>query len=180
MSRRDMRLQFINQSNLRNDIQVFDFVPGGRGFGTGGARIISAKMTDLEGRQLSWVVGGEQVRIAVTTEVLVPCESIIVGMSFKDKLGQVLFGQNTYVDYCLSPVKAKPGEVVEAVFTFRMPILRRGSYTVDVAVAEGSPPEVVQLQWLHDAFGLESHASSILDGLVGLIFDSVELRNTNG
>ena len=48
MSRRDMRLQFINQSNLRNDIQVFDFVPGGRGFGTGGARIISAKMTDLE------------------------------------------------------------------------------------------------------------------------------------
>jgi lipopolysaccharide transport system ATP-binding protein len=180
MSRRDMRLQFINQSNLRNDIQVFDFVPGGRGFGTGGARIISAKMTDLEGRQLSWVVGGEQVRIAVTTEVLVSCESIIVGMSFKDKLGQVLFGQNTYVDYCLSPVKAKSGEVVEAVFTFRMPILRRGSYTVDVAVAEGSPPEVVQLQWLHDAFGLESHASSILDGLVGLIFDSVELRNTNG
>jgi lipopolysaccharide transport system ATP-binding protein len=180
MSTRDMRMQFINQSNLRNDIEVFDFVPDAQGFGTGGARITSARITDLEGHQLSWVVGGEQVRIAVTATVLVRCESIIVGMSFKDKLGQVLFGQNTYVDYCLSPVKAEPGEAVEAVFTFLMPVLRRGSYTVDVAIAEGAPPDVVQLQWLHDAFSLESHASSIVGGLVGLIFDSVELRNSNG
>lgn len=176
-SKRDMRMQFINQSNLRNDIQIFDFSPDTRGFGSGGAKITSTKLTDLEGQQLSWIVGGEQVRFVVEAEVLVNCRNIVIGMNVKDKLGQVLFGQNTYLDHCLNPVKAKPRETVEAAFTFRMPILPRGSYTVDVAIADGTPPDVVQLQWLHDAFSLESHASSSVNGLIGLIFDSVELCN---
>jgi lipopolysaccharide transport system ATP-binding protein len=93
--------------------------------------------------------------------------------------GKVLFAQNTYVDDRLSPVKAKPGEEAEALF-IRMPILPRGSYTVDVAIAEGSPPEVVQLQWLHDAFSLESHTStSLLYSVHQLILHWVELRNAN-
>ncbi|MBN9133062.1 MAG: ABC transporter ATP-binding protein [Nitrosospira multiformis] len=176
-SKRDMRMQFINHSNLRNDIQILDFSPDTRGFGNGGAKITSARLLDLDGRQLSWIVGGEQIRFVVEAEVLVNCDNIIIGMNVKDKLGQVLFGQNTYLDYSLNPVKAGPRETVEAAFTFRMPILPRGSYTVDVAIADGTPPDVVQLQWLHDAFSLESHASSSVNGLIGLIFDSVELRN---
>jgi lipopolysaccharide transport system ATP-binding protein len=176
-SKRDMRMQFINHSNLRNDIQIFDFSPDTRGFGNGGAKITSTKLTDLEGQQLSWIVGGEQVRFVIEAEVLVNCRNIVIGMNVKDKLGQVLFGQNTYLDHCLNPVKAKPDETVEAAFTFRIPILPRGSYTVDVAIADGIPPDVVQLQWLHDAFSLESHASSSVNGLIGLIFDSIELCN---
>jgi len=177
-SKRDMRMQFINQSNLRNDIQVYDFSPNTRGFGNGGATITNARLLDLDGRQLSWIVGGELVRFVVEARVLAHCNNVIVGMNVKDKLGQVLFGQNTYLDYCQCPVKAEPDETVKAVFTFRMPILPRGSYMVDVAIADGSVPDVIQLQWLHDALNLESHASSSVGGLIGLIFDSIELRNT--
>ncbi|MCC2681006.1 MAG: transporter ATP-binding protein [Nitrosospira multiformis] len=177
-SKRDMRMQFINHSNLRNDIQVYDFSPNTRGFGNGGAKITSARLLDLDGRQLSWIVGGELVRFVVEAKVLAPCNNVIVGMNVKDKLGQVLFGQNTYLDYCRCPVKAQPDETVEAVFTFRMPILPRGSYMIDVAIADGSLPDVIQLQWLHDALNLESHASSNVGGLIGLVFDSIELRNT--
>ena len=87
-------------------------------------------------RQLSWVVGGEFVRIVFEAKVLVPCKNIIMGFNVKDRLGQVLFGQNTYIDYYQDPVEAETGEVFEAVFTFRMPILPQGSYAVDVAIAE--------------------------------------------
>jgi len=173
---RDMRMSFINHSNLRNDIRVFDFSPDTRGFGNNGARMTNARLTDTDGQQLSWIVGGEFVRIVVEAKVLVPCKNIIMGFHVKDRLGQVLFGQNTYIDYCQKPVEAETGEVVEAVFTFRMPILPRGKYAVDVAIADGVPPDVVQLQWLHDAVVVESHSSSVSTGLIGIDFENIEIR----
>jgi len=179
LSRHDARVNFINHSNLRNDIEVFDFARDTYGFGTGGAVITSATLTDLEGRQLSWVVGGEMVRLEVEALVKVDCSNVIIGFQLKNRLGQVLIGQNSYLSYCLNPVAAKPGDVVKGIFTFRLPILPRGSYVVDAAIADGTPENVTQLQWLHDAFSLESHASSIVDGLIGLDFDLIELYNEN-
>lgn len=177
LSKYDARLDFINHSNLRNDIEVFDFAQETRGFGNGGATITNARLTDLEGRQLSWVVGGEMVRIEIEALVNATCSHLVTGFQLKDRLGQTLFDQNSYIAYCLNPVAANPNEVVRSIFTFRFPILPRGSYTVDVAIADGIPPNVTQLQWLHDAFRLESHASSVVSGLVGLACDSIELTS---
>ncbi|MBK9997316.1 MAG: Wzt carbohydrate-binding domain-containing protein [Nitrospira sp.] len=78
----------------------------------------------------------------------------------------------------MNPVSASPNDTVKGVFVFRLPILPRGKYSVDVAIADGASPEsVTQLQWLHDAFSLESHTSSVVSGLVGLVFDSIELSS---
>jgi lipopolysaccharide transport system ATP-binding protein len=105
----------------------------------------------------------------------VACSHLVTGFQLKDRLGQALFDQNSYIAYCLNPVAANPNEVVKGIFTFRFPILPRGSYTVDVAIADGIPPNITQLQWLHDAFSLESHTSSVVSGLVGLVCDSIEV-----
>jgi len=178
LSKHDARIDFINHSNLRNDIEVLDLSSERHGFGNGGATITEAKLTDLEGRPLSWVVGGEMVRLEITAQVIVNCTNIIVGFHFKDRLGQVLFSQNSFLASCLNPVSANPNETIKGVFTFRLPILPRGSYSVDVAIADGPSPEsVVQLQWVHDVFSLESRTSSIVSGLVGLVFDSIELSS---
>lgn len=177
LSKHDARMNFINHSNLRNDIEVFDFSPDTRGFGNGDATIINAKLTDLKNRQLSWVVGGEMVRIEIEAMVKIACSSIIMGFQLKNKLGQVLFAQNTYSAYSLNPVSTKPNESVKSIFTFRLPILPYGSYAVDVAIANGTPDNTTQLQWLHDAFSLESHTSSTVSGMVGLVFESIELHN---
>jgi lipopolysaccharide transport system ATP-binding protein len=173
----DMRMAFINNSNLRNDIQVFEFTAVTKCFGNGGATLDYAGLEDLDGKKLSWMVGGEMARIVVKATVLVECNNVIVGFNVKDKLGQVLFAQNTYLDTCLLPVSAKPGDAVEAIFTFRLPILKRGTYAVDVAIANGTPPDVVQLQWVLDAFVMESQTSSVTGGLIGLSFDGIELSN---
>ncbi len=111
--------------------------------------------------------------------MLVECTSIIIGFNLKDKLGQILLAQNTYLDTYLTPIGANPGDAVEATFTFRLPILPIGNYAVDVAIADGSPKDSVQLQWAHDVFVLESQASSIMrgSGLIGLSYDGIELHN---
>lgn len=174
-SRHDSRMKFINHSNLRNDIEVFDFSPNTRGFGNGGAIITSAKLTNLDGQQLSWIVGGELVRIEIEATIRIACTNVIIGFQLKNKFGQVLFDQNSYVEYSLKPVAINPRGHVKGIFTFRLPLLPIGSYMVDVAIADGTPENATQLQWLHDAFSLESHASSTVSGMIGLIFESIEL-----
>lgn len=175
--RRDMRMNFINNSNLRNDLRVLDFDGVKHSFGNGGAEIVQAGLEDIDGKRLAWMVGGEVARLVVEARVSIECQNLIVGFNIKDRLGQVIIGQNTYLDTCLIPITAKPGDIVRAEFTLRLPIFPRGTYVVDVAIAEGSPPDVVQLQWVHDAFVLESETSSVTSGLIGLIFDRIELKN---
>lgn len=178
--RRDMRMNFLNNSNLRNDLRVLGFDGVKNSFGNGGAEIIEAGLEDMDGKRLAWMVGGETARLVVEARVSIECHNLVVGFNIKDRLGQVIIGQNTYLDTILTPVTAKPGDIVRAEFTLRLPIFPRGTYVVDVAIAEGGGAEVVQLQWVHDAFVLESQASSVTSGLIGLIFDSIELKNKTG
>jgi len=175
--RRDMRMNFLNNSNLRNDLRILDFDGVKSSFGNGGAEIIQAGLEDADGKRLAWMVGGEVACLVVEARVLIECHNLVVGFNIKDRLGQVIIGQNTYLDTCLTPITAKPGDIVRAEFTLRLPIFPRGTYVVDVAIAEGVGSEVVQLQWVHDAFVLESQASSVTSGLIGLVFNNIELQN---
>jgi lipopolysaccharide transport system ATP-binding protein len=60
-----------------------------------------------------------------------------------------------------------------------MPILPKGTYAIDVAVADGTQNEYIQLQWLHDALLFESHSSSLSTGLIGIPFQGVEIIKSN-
>ncbi len=172
---RDMRSDFIDTTRLRNDIEVFSFGTAERHFGSGGAEVLATGLYDDQGRALSWVVGGEEVQVRVQVRFAIQVVQIIVGFFFKDRLGQVLFGDNSWLSHCERPISAAPGDRVEARFPFRMPILPRGAYSVDVAVADGTHDEHVQLQWVHDAFAVESHASSASTGLIGIPMGTIEL-----
>jgi len=164
----DMRRDLIISSNLRNDIEVFRFDPDSPSFGAGGAKIVSVKLLSTEGKALSWVVGGEMVKLKVTCKILKPMSSPIVGFYIKDRLGQTLFGDNTYLTYRNSKINLAPGQTLEAVFEFRMPILPQGDYSICAAIAEGTQEEHTQHQWIHDAVIIKSHSSSASTGLVGI------------
>lgn len=172
----DMRMPFINRTNLRNDLQLHDFAPDTRGFGHGGVRIVSARFLDSEGRTLSWVVGGERISIEVVAELQTQCSNLIIGFQFKNAYGQALFAQNTFLPGYSPAVGADPGEKARACFSFRMPILPMGTYAIDIAIADGMPPEAVQLLWLHEALVIESHASSAVSGLIGIPFEEIRLE----
>lgn len=173
----DMRLAYLNTAGLRNDIKVLDLKPSDHGFGTGGATIELARFTDLKGRELAWVVGGERVRFEMIARAHVPIARAVLGFFIKDRLGQVLFGENTHVTYAHSAVPVESGGTVRATFSFRIPILPPGSYSIDVAIADGTHENHVQLCWLHDATTLQSHAASVAIGLVGVICDEITLES---
>lgn len=173
---RDMRQDFINATSLRNDIEVFRFNEQGATFGKGGATIEKVVLIDEQGRSLNWVVGGEIVSLRVHCLAHQDLFSPIVGFHIKDRLGQALTGDNTYISYKDNPLRVSSGSHFTATFTFRMPILAAGEYSFAVAVAEGSQDEHVQHQWRHDALMITSISTSVSTGIMGIPMRDLSLH----
>jgi len=146
-------------------------------FGAGGATIESARLVSSDGVALTSVGGGELVRLEVTVRSAVALASPIVGFIVKDRLGQHLFGDNTYRRYSASPLKTAAHARLEAAFTFRMPILPRGEYSIAVAVSDGTQSDHLVHQWVHDALLFQSHSQSEVSGLVGIPIEQTTLRS---
>ena len=99
----------------------------------------------------------------------------IVGFLVRNSRGQYLFGDNTYLSYRDSPVPSGPGDILVASFTFQMPLLPVGTYSISPAVADGTHDDHVQHHWIHDALLFESRVSVISHGLIGLPMLDVSL-----
>ena len=172
---RDMRLEYINSTNLRNDLELFEFQPDAASFGEGGVAIVSVKLADETGATLSWVVGGENVVLVIECKAHKDLFSPIIGFFVKDRLGQTLFGDNTFITYQSKPVYVAGGQIFQAQFDFRMPLLPIGDYSIAVAVAEGTQKNHLQYHWVHDALVFKSHSSVICHGLIGIPMKNIKM-----
>ncbi len=176
----DQRLKYINASKYRNDIEVFAFDPQASGFGKGGATIIDVQMLDEGERPLSWVIGGELAILSVRVQAEREIEKPIVGFYIKDRLGQYLFGDNTFLSHRDEDKHLSVGDMLEARFKFQMPLLPRGKYSICAAIAEGTQENHIQRHWIHDALFFESHVNPLHQfGLVGLPMLDISLNVVN-
>lgn len=173
---KDQRQKYINSTNLRNDLKLFDFDPDAPSFGKGAAQVASVRFLDNEGNPLSWIVGGEDVVLRVEVIAHHSLESPIIGFLVKDKLGQCLFGDNTFLTYVDTPVHCQGGKTLIAEFSFQMPRLAVGDYSITVAVANGTQSEHVQHHWIHDAIFFKSESTSVASGLVGIPMNNILLK----
>lgn len=172
---RDVRSDLLERSSLRNDIRVLPFEPP-TGFGEGKARIEDVSLCDLEGRLLPTIVGGERVQLEIAVVAVEALEGLIVGFYLKDRLGQLLFGDNTYVARLVEPVALQPGERARARFVFEMPRLQEGHYFITAGVASGSQADHVIQHWLHEALNLRALGQGLPVGIIGLPMHGIELE----
>jgi lipopolysaccharide transport system ATP-binding protein len=172
----DMRDRFINQTNLRNDIQIMPFGDAPDTFGAGGAKIVDAFIQDaLTKSRLSFTVGGEYVRLVIKAEAITDLDGVILGFDLKNRHGQTIFGDNTYLTYRIDPQHIVSGQQISAVFEFRMPVMPVGDYAITVAIATGSQDSHVQHHWVHDAIILRSQASRVCFGEVGIPMKNIQI-----
>jgi lipopolysaccharide transport system ATP-binding protein len=176
----DPRQDVLNGVATRNLIEVFDFDVEkiSNEFGAGAVRIVDVRLLDGNGEAHRLTAGGEIVDLAIDAEVGKSIEAPIFGFYVKDRLGQRLFGDNTYINYRDQPLRAQPGTRLRAHFRFRMPVLPSGDYSVDVALATGTQENHTQQHWIHDAFAFRANESSMRHGLVGVPMHSIEIERT--
>lgn len=173
---KDQRLEFINASNLRNDVQIFEFDPEAASFGKGGAQIHDVRLLDEHEHPLAWIVGGEKVILRVMVHAYQNLDSPIIGFFVKDRLGQTLFGDNTFLSYRDQLVHCQEGNELQADFVFYMPLLPLGEYSITIAIANGTQEIHEQHHWIHDAVLFKSESSSVASGLIGIPMLAVKLQ----
>lgn len=173
---KDQRLEFINASNLRNDLQIFKFDPDAASFGKGGAQIHDVQLLDENEHPLAWIVGGEKVTLRVFVHAYQDLDSPIIGFYVKDRLGQNLFGDNTFLFYREHLVHCQEEGELQADFVFYMPLLPAGEYSINVAIANGTQEKHEQHHWIHDAVLFKSESSSVASGLIGIPMLAVKLQ----
>lgn len=175
----DARREWINTSNLRNDIQVIPFDPEATGFGELRARMTDVSLCDEAGNRLAWCVGGESVVLEVELAADEPVERPIVGFYLKDRLGQQLFGDNTYLTTLDDPRAMQPGQCLRARFCFEMPRLRSGDYFITIGIADGHKDEHVVQHWIHEALTFRSESQEWAAGLIGLPMTAISLERAS-
>jgi lipopolysaccharide transport system ATP-binding protein len=178
----DPRKAALNGEATRNLVEVFEFDTAqiNNEFGAGAARIVDVKLLDDSGEPHRLTAGGEIADLMIEAEVIDPLDAPIFGFYVKDRLGQRLFGDNTYVSYQDQPVHAQSGTRLRAHFRFRIPVLPSGDYSVDVALATGVQENHTQQHWIHDALSFRASESTMRHGLVGIPMHSVEIERIGG
>ena len=162
----------------RPSITLFKNLQESTGWNTGSATITSIRLLKKNGEETSAFQGGDEIRLEIVASVHQSITSPIIGFFVKDKLGQALFGENTYgysVDDAASTESAAGGETLTGRFQFTLPLLPSGTYTMTVAIAEGTPTQNVQHHWLHDAVVFNVVTTRLWLGLVGIPFEKVSL-----
>ena len=100
-----------------------------------------------------------------------------VGFCLNDRLGQVLFGDNTNT---LNNKRIwTAGETYTIQFEFDMPVLKTGEYTITVAAQEHEQLPPVILNWIHDALLIYTHHSSTAVGLSGVPMRRISIEPTS-
>jgi lipopolysaccharide transport system ATP-binding protein len=173
--RKDCRQELIDRSSLRNDIHISPFQPDAESFGELKARVTEVAILDENDAQLAWVIGGESVVLELTAEADEPLDNVIVGFYVKDRLGQLLFGDNTYLSYLDNGFSVAAGEIFRARFHFDMPRLQAGDYFITAGVAEGSQSDHVIQSWVHEALMFKSQGTQAPAGIIGLPMHDITL-----
>jgi len=160
----------------RNQLRVVHFNPDAPSFGRGGASVVDVSLMDSSEERLAAVRGDEVVTLCVRARLHEDMARPILGFIVKDRLGQGLFSENTCERYAEEAVAGGKGDIISARFTFRMPILPVGDYSITVAIADGVQFDHVQHHWIHDALIFKSVTSSVSTGLVGIPMINIEMR----
>ena len=178
LAKRDFRHETIQASDKRNVMDVFEFDPDAPSFGAGGGTIESVRFVDPTGSELSVLEGGEDVTLEISCLAKELIHAPIVGFLIRDRLGQNLFGENTYLTYSHGPLTLGEGERFVASFSFRMPYLPAGDYAVAAALAQGTQGDHVQHHWVDEALIFRCAGSHVTHGLIGLPMHDITISTS--
>jgi lipopolysaccharide transport system ATP-binding protein len=164
----------LNFENLHSDINFFEFNEDAHSFGMGGVKILEVKMLNEYGQHQTLINSGGLVVLSILFKAIVALNNPIVGFFVRDKLGQNLFGDNTFIASSNEKIICSSDDMLEAQFHFQMPRLLAGDYSITVAVAEGTPESHIQHQWIHDALIFKS-TGSLSTGIIGIHMSEIKL-----
>ena len=153
----DGRQELVNYELLPMDFRCGSFTGGSpTSHQDGCCEVLAVGFEDRCNQPLAFLKGGTICRLRIQGRVLKQLRSPIIGFAVLDRLGQVVFGENTYGNGAHAAMNAEAGDYLEAVFEMEWPWLAAGEYAVTVAMASGGRLEHVNHCWLNDCVVITS------------------------
>lgn len=113
--------------------------------GTGEARVEEINLVNSDGLIADHIGVGEEVEIRVKIKVYHPIETLVFGFGIKDRLGQVMYGTNTWHT---EQVIHKPMPGSEYLVTLAFPAnFGVGSYSVQTALVDRDTHLTANYEW---------------------------------
>lgn len=159
-----------------NVFEISAFNRHSESFGEGGGRFEDACFVDAGGAPVRRLRGGDAVAIRLKVRMSKDIVHPAFGVTIKDRLGQFIFSEGTDNAFRSSQLRFESGDLVTVEFSFRMPELLQGHYSVDIAFAEGLGHDHVQHHWIHEAITFTSLQGRLVQGICGLPDFTVRLR----
>jgi len=173
---KEERTKFISAPPKKSIYIVAPFRADADSFGEGGAKIVNAFFSDNNGENLQRIEGGSEVSLMVFVKVSKRIFYPAIGIMIKDRLGQYIYTEGTDSRFRHNKLVFEEGETVRIVFSFIMPLLLSGIYTLNLAIAEGEGDDHIQHHWIHDAIKFEAISSPVIHGVSGLFKSKISME----
>jgi lipopolysaccharide transport system ATP-binding protein len=121
--------------------------------GTGEASIEEVVLCNAEGKPVEHIGVGELVELRISVSVNAQIETLVMGFGFKDRLGQVVYGTNTwYTDQIIT----KPDIGQKYIFHVKfISTIGAGHYSVQVALVDQKSHLSANYEWRDRALMFE-------------------------
>ncbi len=159
-----------------NMIHIAPFNVNQDSFGHGGVKILNVWFENEESIEINTVHGGEAVKLCIIVKSFQNIQWPAFGFMLKDRLGQYVIAEGTDLAFREHGLVFQKDDVVQVTFSFDMPILMQGEYSLNFAVSEGLGHAHVQHHWINDAIILNSIKSRLVHGICGLKNLSIEIQ----
>jgi lipopolysaccharide transport system ATP-binding protein len=146
--------------------------------GRGGARIVDVSFRGPEGERLYELHGEDVVNLSILCRAERDMTEPIVGFMLRDRLGQNVFGDSTYLACKDCPRDMPAGGDFLAEFVFQLPFLARGEYGLTAAITEGTQRDHTHVHWIEEAVVLDVRESPVTRGIIGVPALAVEIERS--
>lgn len=121
--------------------------------GTGEATIEEVSLLDLENNKLTLVAVGQKIRINILVHIHQDIDSLVLGCGIKDRLGQMIFGTNTFnTRQVMTDLKKGERYVCTVSCSANLGV---GSYSIHASLVRNSSHIEKNYQWLDGAMVFE-------------------------
>ncbi|MCC5822413.1 MAG: ABC transporter ATP-binding protein [Phycisphaerales bacterium] len=177
---KDVRSDQIERLGLKSVMENMRLDHNAGWWGREGARVVSARLLDADGRPAAQIETGGRVTIELTCVAEERLEHPVVGYVVRNRHGIGLFADNSWLAYGPDgspPVEA--GSRFVTRFDIRFPHLPAGEYALGGAVADGKPREFIQHHRVDDLLLFRVPVSHLIEGLVGATMLGCEMQVTD-
>jgi len=125
------------------------------GFGNNECQIILLSISNIDNNNSALIAEGEKIAIEIAVKCSATIAQPIIGFAVRNNNGIAIIGENTFQSGYGERSLYEKGTVIRGRFTFTLPRLAPGKYSVHAGVARGTQDDHVQMHYFHDACAFE-------------------------